>query len=70
MGTLWGEAIRDIHRAMYMTYPRGLALAEAGWTQMEHRSWASFKERMVPNLVNLMRNGVALRVPYEVFLER
>lgn len=27
-----------------MTYPRGLALAEAGWTQMEHRSWDSFKD--------------------------
>ena len=67
MGTLWGEAIKDIHRATYMTYPRGLALAEAGWTQMEHRSWDSFKGRMMPNLLELMRQGVSFRVPYEVF---
>lgn len=66
MGTLWGEAIRDINRATYMTYPRGLALAEAGWTQMEHRDWESFKERLYPNLMNLMKKGVSLRVPYEI----
>lgn len=66
MGTLWGEAIRDINRATYMTYPRGLALAEAGWTQMEHRSWEGFKERMYPNLTNLMQLGVSVRVPFEI----
>lgn len=66
MGTLWGEAIRDINRATYMTYPRGLALAEAGWKQMEHRDWESFKKRLYPNLVNLMKNGVSLRVPFEI----
>ena len=65
-GTLWGEAIKDINRATYMTYPRGLALAEAGWTQMEHRSWDSFKERMYPNLMNLMKHGVFVRVPFEI----
>lgn len=57
MGTLWGEAIKDINRVTYMTYPRGLALAEAGWTQMEHRNWDSFKERLYPNLNNLMKKA-------------
>ena len=66
MGTLWGEAIRDINRATYMTYPRGLALAEAGWTQMEHRNWKSFKQRLYPNLMNLMQLGVSVRVPFEI----
>lgn len=66
MGTLWGEAIRDINRATYMTYPRGLALAEAGWTQMESRDWESFKKRLYPNLMNLMKKGVSLRVPFEI----
>lgn len=65
-GTLWGEAIKDINRVTYMTYPRGLALAEAGWTQMEYRSWDSFKERMYPNLINLMKQGVFVRVPFEI----
>lgn len=65
-GTLWGEAIKDINRVTYMTYPRGLALAEAGWTQMEYRSWDSFKERMYPNLMNLMKLGVSIRIPFEI----
>lgn len=65
MGTLWGEAIKDINRVNYMAYPRGLALAEAGWTRMEHRSWQSFKQRMYPNLLDLMKSGVSFRVPFE-----
>ena len=66
MGTLWGEAIRDINRASYMTYPRGLALAEAGWTRMEYRGWKSFKDRIYPNLADLMKRGVSFRVPFEI----
>ncbi|ADV42122.1 beta-N-acetylhexosaminidase [Bacteroides helcogenes] len=67
MGTLWGEAINDIHRATYMTYPRGLALAEAGWCQSPGNDWESFKSRMLPNLSDMMRRGVSIRVPFEVF---
>lgn len=66
MGTLWGEAIQDINRATYMAYPRAFALAEAGWTQMEYRDWESFKQRLYPNLMNLMRKGVSVRVPFEI----
>lgn len=66
MGTLWGEAIKDINRVTYMAFPRSLALAEAGWTQMENRGWDSFKERMYPNLYDLMLNGVSFRVPFEI----
>lgn len=66
MGTLWGEAIKDINRATYMAFPRALALAEAGWTQMENRSWESFKQRLYPNLSDLMRRGISVRVPFEI----
>lgn len=66
MGTLWGEAIKDINRATYMAYPRGLALAEAGWTDMRNRSWESFKNRMYPNIMSLMKQGVSVRVPFEI----
>ena len=65
-GTLWGEAIRDINRATYMAYPRAFALAEAGWTQMKHRNWESFKQRLYPNLTNMMKKGVSVRVPFEI----
>ena len=66
MGTLWAEAIPDVNRATYMAFPRALALAEAGWTDMAHRSWESFVGRMFPNLADLMRCGVSVRVPFEV----
>ena len=63
--TLWGERIKNIDRAFYMTFPRALAVAEAGWSVMENRDWESFKQRMFPLLSDLMRDGVSFRVPYE-----
>ena len=66
MGTLWAEAIPDINRATYMAFPRAFALAEAGWTEMTQRDWASFVTRMYPNITDLMRCGVSVRIPYEI----
>ena len=66
MGTLWSEAIRDINRVTYMAFPRAIALAEAGWTEMPQRSWESFKERIFPCISDLMRSGVSVRVPFEI----
>lgn len=66
MATLWAEAINNIDRLTYMTYPRAIAIAEAGWTQMENRDWDSFKERLFPNIYNLMKKGVSVRVPFEI----
>ena len=66
MATLWAEAIRDINRLTYMTFPRGMAIAEAGWSNMEQRSWESFKERIYPNIMDMMKEGVSIRVPFEI----
>lgn len=66
MGTLWSEAIRDINRVTYMAFPRAIALAEAGWTEMPQRSWESFKERIFPCISDLMRCGVSVRIPFEI----
>lgn len=66
MGTLWGEAIKDIHRVNYMTWPRGLALAETAWTKKENRSWKSFTMRLYPNIMELIKAGVSVRVPFEI----
>ena len=70
MATMWAEAIKDINRVNYMFFPRGLAIAEAGWSQMEQRSWESFKQRIQPNLHDLMCSGVSFRVPFEIFPRR
>lgn len=66
IATLWGEAIKDINRVNYMFFPRGLAIAEAGWSYMKQRSWESFKKRLYPNLYDLMKRGVTFRVPFEI----
>lgn len=67
MGTLWAEAISDINRVTYMAFPRALALAEAGWTEMPQRNWECFKQRLLPNLTDLIRSGVSVRVPFEIY---
>lgn len=67
MATLWGEAIKDIHRAYYMTYPRALAIAEQGWTKHPYRHWNKFR-RSVPYVLNtLERQGIAHRRPVELY---
>ena len=66
MGTLWGEAMPNINRVTYMTFPRAFALSEAGWTQMKSRNWNSFKQRLYPNLLDLIKDGVSVRAPFEI----
>lgn len=70
MATLWGEAIQNIDRANYMTYPRAFAMIEAGWTEMENRGWESFKKRIYPNILQLMKRGVSVRAPFEIANEK
>lgn len=65
--TLWSECIKDINRTFYMTYPRALALAECGWSNMEVRNWESFVERIKPVVLNMIGEGINIRVPYEEF---
>lgn len=67
MGTLWGEAIKDMNRVFYMTYPRALALAEIGWTTLPRRDWASFVHRLPLVLDELLRSGIPYRPPFEVY---
>lgn len=67
MGTLWGEAIADINRANYMTYPRALALAEAGWTLPASRSWDSFRRRLPAILADMLTRGISFRAPFEIY---
>jgi beta-L-N-acetylhexosaminidase len=64
--TLWGESVKDLFRAFYMTYPRALALSEVGWTQMQQRSWKSFTDRLEGQLSYLLHQGVNYRVPVEL----
>lgn len=45
-GNLWAESVPNGRHAEYMTWPRGLALAEVFWSPQERKNWADFIRRM------------------------
>lgn len=63
-GTLWSECITTPERIYYQAYPRSIALAEAGWSQQQNRSWESFIKRMRPLAKDMMRRGVTFSMEY------
>jgi hexosaminidase len=44
--SLWTEKIKDKKRLDFLTFPRLLAIAEAGWTRSESKSYQNFIERL------------------------
>ncbi|HVS98237.1 MAG TPA: family 20 glycosylhydrolase [Puia sp.] len=45
-GNLWSESVPNFRHAEYMTWPRGLALAEVYWSPRSARNWDDFTKRM------------------------
>jgi hexosaminidase len=45
-GNLWTESIANLRHAQYMTWPRGMALAEILWSPVKGRDWNSFTDRL------------------------
>src|ERR1700722_15348863 len=45
-GNLWSESVPTFRHAEYMTWPRGLALAEVYWSPKSARNWDDFTNRM------------------------
>jgi hexosaminidase len=43
---LWTEQVYNMRHAQYMTWPRGLAIAEALWSPKEKRDWNNFVSRV------------------------
>lgn len=65
--TVWGEYMPNIDRIFYMTFPRALALSEAGWSRMDRRSWSQFSAKLHWQLSRLMLYGINFRQPTEVY---
>jgi len=65
--TLWGEYIKDINRAFYMTWPRAMALSEVGWSEKKNRSWNDFKGKMDVHTSKLLHQAVYYRPPVEIY---
>jgi hexosaminidase len=45
-GNLWSESVPNYRHVEYMTWPRGLALAEVYWSPKSKRNWDDFTSRM------------------------
>ena len=44
-GNLWTEQVQNYRHALYMTYPRAFAIAEATWSPKEKKDWDGFLAR-------------------------
>ncbi len=66
-GNLWSEFVPNSRHAEYMTWPRGLALAEALWSPEETRDWDGFIRRVEQNFERLDASEVNYsRAMYDV----
>ncbi len=43
---LWTEQVYNIRQAEYMTWPRGMAIAESVWSPIEKKNWNNFFNRV------------------------
>lgn len=45
-GNLWTEQVYNIRQAEYMTWPRGMAIAESVWSEKGKKNWDQFFSRV------------------------
>ena len=57
-GNLWSERVYNFRQAEYMTWPRGLALAEVYWSPKADRNWDHFIEKMEAQFPRLDAAGI------------
>ncbi|WP_374471118.1 beta-N-acetylhexosaminidase [Phenylobacterium sp.] len=62
---LWTEHVRTEGRAAHMLFPRGLAIAEIGWSPEGRRDFADFSRRAAQGSARLRRMGLpAAETPF------
>ena len=55
---LWTEQVYNFRQAQYMTWPRGMAIAEAVWSPKEKRNWNDFVKRVEDHFPRLDAAGI------------
>ena len=55
---LWSEQIFDMRYAQYMSWPRGMAVAETSWSPKEKKDWNSFTKKVEQHFEKLDAAGV------------
>lgn len=56
--TIWGEYTPTVKEIFERTFPRALALAEVGWSEMSVRNWDDFYRRAKSEEQYLKNNGI------------
>ncbi|HXB96087.1 MAG TPA: family 20 glycosylhydrolase [Puia sp.] len=68
-GNLWSESVPNFRHAEYMTWPRGLALAEVYWSPKSVRNWDDFTKRMEAEFLRMDADKIKYaRSAYDVVL--
>jgi hexosaminidase len=57
-GNLWSEEVPTMRHAEYMTWPRGLALAEVFWSPKTSKNWPDFLKRTETQFQRLDAAGI------------
>lgn len=57
-GNIWSEYILDEAQRDYQTFPRGVAIAETGWTLNVNKDWDNFRNRMVADFERMEKINV------------
>jgi hexosaminidase len=65
----WSHIDRTPDLVDRQLFPRLLAIAERGWSAGQLRDWDSFKERILPHLEALSRDGIQLYPDPSVYSE-
>lgn len=66
---IWTEYQPTGEMADYMTWPRGLAVAEITWSGADKKNYANFLERLPAQLALMDKAGVPFRIPEPVGLQ-
>lgn len=68
-GNVWTEYMKTPEKVEYMAFPRALAMAEVGWTEVNEKSYPDFTYRLAWNLDRLDSQNVGYRIPEPIGLK-
>ncbi|GGC24041.1 beta-N-acetylhexosaminidase [Parapedobacter defluvii] len=69
-GNIWCEYIHAPEKVDYMTYPRGAAVAEIGWSTPDRKDWVDFTRRLETQYTRYEQMGINYaQSAYQVYFE-